>query len=186
MLRRFIVPILVAVAMLSASSAVAGPIDFRFMALPTGGAVSGAPGTTVGWGYELANPSPTDWLVITALNADPFSNGTPSAGPFDSPILGPGTQVTVPYGGGFGLYELTWDSGAPLGFMNSGIFVLSGEFWDGDPLAGGAWLAAANDQSSPYSATVTAETPIPDPGSTLLLLGMSVVGLGAARRRLRT
>lgn len=28
-------------------------------------------------------------------------------------------------------------------------------------------------------------TPVPDPGSTLLLLGMSLVGLGTARRRLR-
>ncbi|HYR88897.1 MAG TPA: hypothetical protein VE422_32780, partial [Terriglobia bacterium] len=67
---------------------------FTFSLLPAGGTVSGTPGSTVGWGYTVANLS-TNWLLTTNLSADLFLNGTPNA-LFDFPILAPGALGNHP------------------------------------------------------------------------------------------
>src|ERR1035437_6525673 len=96
--------------------------DVLFTLLPADGNVFGSPGSTVGWGYSLANNDPTNWFLTILLNSDSFANGTPSL-LFDFPIVAPGATVSVPYDPGTaGLYELTWDIGAPVGFVNSGNF----------------------------------------------------------------
>ena len=110
--------------------------------------------------------------------------GTPRA-LFDFPIVAPGTTATVAFDAlaGLGLYQLTWDPTAPAGFVNSGTFVLSAEWWSGDPTAGGSFLAGADDQSAPYTATVTAvAVPVP---STLLLTagGLAALCLMRANRK---
>ena len=148
---------------------------FTFSTLPGSGDVAGPAGSTVGWGYSITNNSLTDWLVTTAISAGTFFNGIPSA-IFDFPILAPGATISVPFSaaGGLGLYELTWNATAPAGFVNSGTFDLSAEWWNGDPFAGGSFLALAADETAPYTATVTARAlPVP---STLLLM---VLGLAA-------
>lgn len=83
-----------------------------------------------------------------------------------------------------GLYELTWNSSAPLGFTNAGNFVLNAEWWNGDPSAGGSFSSAAPNSIQPYSATVTTATPEP---ATVGLVGLVLLAiplrLRTARRR---
>ena len=52
--------------------------------------------------------------------------------------------------------------------------------WNGD----NHWPLDENNGIFPISFSFGESTSVPDPGSTLLLLGMSLVGLFAARRRL--
>jgi hypothetical protein len=179
MRRLVLLPALTVAALLVCTPASAAP-DFTFAVLPAGGAVAGPAGSTVGWGYDITNPSATDWLELLSVNADPFVNGTP-LNIFDLPILAPLATRTVPYDGINGLYELTWDAGAPAGFVNSGVFVLTAQFWDGDPLAGGTLIGPANDQSDDYAATVTGGV-APEP-ATMLLVGSGLIAF--ARRRAR-
>ena len=124
--------------------------------------ISGDAGSTIGWGYTLINES-ADWLVLTGISAGSFSHATPDSSLFDFPILAPGASWSVAYDPGLlqGLFQLTWDALARRGFINTGLFVLSAEFWNDDPFAGGAVIGAAPDFSAAYSATVTAPAPVP-------------------------
>ncbi len=155
--------------------------SFTFSLLPGSGAIAGAPGSTIGWGYTITNQSAVEWLVLTSLSADPFLHATPDASLFLFPILAPSASLTVPYSAsGFqGLFQIGWDVTAPVGFTNSGLFLLGGEFWDADPFSGGAFVALATDQSAAYSATVTAAVPEP---SGLLLTGIGALCLFRLRR----
>lgn len=139
--------------------------------LPSDGNVSGPPGSTVGWGYSFTNDSVSDWFVTTDLSSDSFSNGTPTS-LFDFPDLGPGGMVTESFDpvNGVGLFGLVWDLSAPAGFVNSGNFVLSGEWWTGDPANGGQFIANAPDTALSYTARVSASTTTtPEPSSFVLL-----------------
>jgi hypothetical protein len=82
--------------------------------------------------------------------------------------------VTVAFVPGLsGLFQFTWDLSAPAGFENIGTFLLSAEFWTGDPFGGGSFVDFATDQSAPYIARVSSTgTPIPEP-STLILLALA-------------
>lgn len=121
-------------------------------------AVTSPAGLTTGWGYSLHNESSSLWLVTTDLSAGTFQNATPDQ-IFDFPDLAPGATVTVPYDPvtPAGLYQISWDSNAPSGFVNSGTFSLSAEWWSGDPLTDGSFVATAPVASQPYAATVTPE-----------------------------
>jgi PEP-CTERM motif len=165
-----------------------GPVHanpFTFSVTPAGGAVSGEPGSTIGWGYTLLNPSLTDWLMLTAVSADVFEHVVlADAGIFDYPILAPGASVSMPWAmGSAGLYEITWDVQAPLGFTQPGSFIVGGEWWSGDPgQSGAAFLQLATDQTAAYSATVAAPAAVPEP-STLLLMTSALALLSLARTR---
>jgi hypothetical protein len=160
-------------AMLSlAPSAYAGV--YTFTTLPFDGSTAGPPGSTIGWGYTVNNLSQTDWLVTTGLNTDSFLDGT-AISLFDFPDLAPGTSVTPAFDPnlGSGLYQLTWDLTAADGTLDSGLFTLSAEWWNGDPLNGGSFLTAAPDTMAGYSATVSS---VPEPSCFLLLAaGMLVL-----------
>ena len=130
--------------------------SITFGLLPSDGNVSGPAGSLVGWGYSITNESATDWFFATDLNSDSFSNGTPNM-LFDFPEFAPGANVTEAFDpvNGIGLYEFQWDPSAPVGYVNSGDFTLSGQSYDGDPFNGGNFIADATDTLSPYSATVS-------------------------------
>jgi hypothetical protein len=151
-----------------AGTASANP--FTFSTVPGSGVISGPAGSTIGWGYTLTNTSLTDWLVLTAVSADVFQFATASAAIFDFPVLAPGSSLTVSYLAGLaGLFELIWDPNAPIGFVNSGTFIVSAEWWAGDPFAGGSFLGFATEQSALYSASVTAPvTAVPEPSGLFL------------------
>src|SRR5205085_7828489 len=101
----------------------------------------------------------SNWFESTALNSDSFANGTPTL-LFDFPILAPGGTVTEAFDAvnSIGLFELQWDLSVPVGFVNSGNFTLSGQWFDGDPLNGGNFIAVAADIAVRYSASATGTT----------------------------
>jgi hypothetical protein len=85
---------------------------------------------------------------------------------------------------GIGLCELQWDPSAPVGFVNSGDFILSGQWYEGDPFNGGNYIADATDTLLPYSAAVTGSVSgVPEPSSFLLLAGGIVAIIGWRRLR---
>jgi hypothetical protein len=169
------------VLLLSASVAHAGPITFSL--LPGDGVISGAPGSTIGWGYSITNES-TLWLEVFNFSGATIENTQAAESLFEYPIVAPGTTHTVEYDPAnfAGLYQLTWDATAPVGFVSTGFFVLSGQFLDGDPFEGGNVVESAEDLVTSYTATVTAATAVPEP-STLLLFTTSLVATGIVRRR---
>jgi hypothetical protein len=176
---RCLVILALATLLCSATSAQANPITFSL--LPPNGAIAGAPGSTIGWGYSISNNSAL-WLEVSGLGADPFQHATADASLFDFPILAPFATWTVAYDPAnfAGLFQITWNASAPVGFTNSGLFTLSGNFFDADPLAGGLFVDFAPTQSAAYSASVAAA--VPEPG-TLGLVAMGVGLTGFVRRR---
>lgn len=164
----------------------ADSFTFSFATTPASGAISGAAGATIGWGYTITNLDPDHWLVASGLNSDLFQHATPDAFLFDLPVLAPGATLTVSYSPGLaGLFELTWDNNAPVGFTNVGNFVLSADFYSGDPFNGGYFLQSGQDQQTPYAATVLSpvNNEVPEPASALLFA--SGLCAFAARRRIR-
>jgi hypothetical protein len=163
----------------SVSSARADTLAYTFGTVPAAGVINGPSGSTIGWGYTITNESATDWLVTTGLNAGLFLDGTPDGSYFDFPVVAPEQTVTTDFDLDTfaGLYGLTWDADAPVGFTDSGQFTLSAEWWTGDPSAAGAFIEVAADVNAGYSASVAnVESSVPEPSSLALVL----VGLGAA------
>lgn len=156
-------------------SAIADEI-FTFDLIPADGNVNGAAGSTVGWGYSITNQSSTDWLVTTNLVSDSFSNATLNL-LFDFPEIAPGTTVTESFDAlnNVGLYDLVWDATAPGGFVNSGNFTLSAQWFDGDILSGGNYIVDAPDTNAAYSASVTAGAATPEPHT--FFLGIIAIGV---------
>jgi hypothetical protein len=175
------------------SSGAAFADSYSFSLIPPSGNIQGAPGSTIGWGYSIANQSSSQWLETTLLNADLVQNATFDFSYFDLPILAPDTTVTVTFDtvAFTGLAALTWDASAPAGFTNSGNFYLSAQWLNGDPFGGGNFLAEA-DATAAYSATVSVATPEPSAVMTLateLILPLAFCLLfmrGVIPRRKRT
>jgi hypothetical protein len=180
--RRF-AAMLILVALGPATVAETAPI---LQTIPANGDISGSPGVTIGWGYSITNDDPVNWLVTSGVGADPFLSGTPDGSVFDFPIVAPGATVILPFDStlAFGLYSFTWDLGTPVGAVNTGTFVVSAEWWDGEPGTGGNFVDFAADLTAPYSVTA-AVAPVPEPASVGLLL-LGAVARWARRRRQRT
>lgn len=163
--------------------------SFSFTLVPVSGDISGPPGSTIGWGYTLTNDTAL-WIQPMGVSADAFLNGTPNV-LFDFPAVAPGSFVTLNFSlvatgacsfPPCGLYSLTWDTTAPVGFVNSGSFIVSSDFYSGDPNNGGTDLGPAPDASAAYSATVTGSG-TPEPSSlTLMVSGLAGLGLRLGRR----
>ncbi|RZT10226.1 PEP-CTERM protein-sorting domain-containing protein [Duganella sp. CF402] len=184
MKHRYLRTLLVLLLSMLSLGAHALPFTFTFAAGPAGGAVSGLPGQTVGWGYQLVNTDSSNWFVPTQLNVSSFSLGVPDASYFDFPILAPGASVDAAFDALLhtGLYGVQIFPFALAGQSDSGLFTVSGEWWSGDPLAGGIFLQAADGVQAAYSLTVAAAA-LPLPGSLpLLALGAALL-LARQRRR---
>lgn len=154
-------------ALLAGTSSLLVADTFSFELIPPNGSISGPAEMTLGWGYSLSNNSSKDWLVTTALNADAFLYGSPNS-VFDFPVLNPGAELIANFDPSIpaGLYEFTWDASAPSGATNTGDFTLSAQWWTGDPLMGGVFLANADTLSVPYSVSLFT----PEPESLGLIL----------------
>lgn len=167
---------------LASLSTQAGVIDFSVF--PSDGEISGAPGSTVGWGYSITNNS-SNYVVTTAINADLFQYGVPLS-IFDFPVINPGSTVTKAFSVDIsGLFQFLVSNDSPIDFINSGLFILSSEFYTNDPLENGSFISSANDVVAFYSIkTVENTSSVPEPASLILLLaGLSILGVRNIRSR---
>ncbi len=163
------------VCMLLACGASAAPI---LTLNPVSGALSGAPGSTIGWGFTITSDLP-DYMAITYVEFTPppaFGTFTDFAG-YNFLVIGPSGTVTQAFNAGamsgLGSFQI-------LGSATPGVY--NGELWvhwesyaddpsggpSGDPTGSGVFQPAV-------SITVTAPTAVPEPGSWLMFAG----GLGA-------
>jgi hypothetical protein len=165
--------------------------DITLTLIPASGNISGAPGSTVGWGYTLTNNT-SEWIQTMNVSSDPFQKGTPNV-ILDFPAVAPDGSVTLDFSlvttascafTPCGLYELAWDTAAPAGFVNSGTFTVSSDFFSAEPGTPGAVdLGPAPDASAAYSATVRGTHVTPEPsGLFLLVSGLGVIGLRVSKR----
>ena len=141
MKNRWVLLLIVAVVALPASGFAD---DIALTLLPLSGDIGGLSGSTVGWGYTITNNTAL-WIQTEAVTSDAFLNGTPNQ-IFDFPAVAPGSFVTLDFSlvvtglcsfPPCGLYALAWDFSAPVGFVNSGTFIVSSDFYNGDPNNGG-------------------------------------------------
>jgi hypothetical protein len=171
---RMKVGLIVFVVMLFCSTIAFADSSYTFSVLPPSGNIVGPSGSTIGWGYSITNEDLALWLLTSNLTSSPFAAGTADASLFDFPVVAPNSTVSLPYDpvAHTGLFALTWDTGAPVGFINTGVFTLSAQFWTGNPSAGGSFLKNAADETSAYSATASSPTgvPLPEPSSLALML----------------
>ncbi|MGH9396194.1 MAG: PEP-CTERM sorting domain-containing protein [Terriglobia bacterium] len=165
--------------------------DVTLTLIPASGDVSGSLGSTVGWGYTLTTNT-SNWLETLSVSAGSFIDGPPNL-IFDFPNVGPNSSLTEDFplvstascsSPPCGLYEFTWNSNAPSGDVNSGMFTVSSEYFSGDaanPASND--LGPAPDASASYSVSVSSSTTVTPEPSTVLLLLTGLCGLGLWHRR---
>ena len=157
---------------------------------PEDGLISGTPGSTVGWGFNLAS-DPLAWTSITGVV--PLGESNPTLGLFIDLITPQGGPVfgALPPGGpdwvqafdplnflGFGSYSI--DPTALPGDGNTGTFLVLYETFSGNPATCGSCFLDSGVALVPFAVTVVAA---PEPASTALLgLALMVVALRRARR----
>jgi hypothetical protein len=156
--------------------------------LPSSGAVSGIPGSTVGWGYALTNNSASNFFISETVDSSLALsvNGTADASVFDLPTLAPLQTVSLAYDplNLLGLFQFTWNTNVPVGTTETGNFIVYGQFCS-DPANLSTCGNVVSSSSASFTATVTSPVAgVPEP-STLLFLAAGIAGLGL-RLRYRT
>jgi hypothetical protein len=161
--------------------------------IPAGGAVTGSPGQTVGWGFTITNSTPYYLLFDASYFCEPGQDPasttcTQSLGTYQDYIANNGTEIapmsmlTESFNAntmtGFGAYNIS--PTALVGATDSGNLVATYMEYQGDPFNGGTQVSGDIELSAPASVTVVAATPEP-PSGILITLG----GLGALLCRTR-
>ena len=155
---------------------------------PLGGAISGTPGATVGWGFTLTNT--TDYLVVSSASFVPATSlGTfTDFSAFNFFVVGPAPDSTsvsrvfdAPSQAGIGSFTI--DAGALVGAVASGQIVLSYDLYSvspNNPLFNPDTDTLSNGNTLAVNASVTV---VPEPEGLLLLTAGLIVLYGAHRRR---
>ncbi len=166
-------------------SATAGRADsITFSTIPLAGKISGTPGSTVGWGYNLNNNTP-DWVLFTSLGSNGFSVGTPSG-----LFLSGGLQLFAPHQtqsatfdatASQGLFQVMIDPGAAIGASDSGTFLLVAWLFSGNPFGTSSNFLGSETLSADYTVTVKG-TKVPEP-SVLLLLSIGFLGVAIVTKK---
>jgi hypothetical protein len=150
---------------------------------PIDGFLSGAPGSAVGWGYDVSTDS--DYILIDYLGFDDLTPvGTQNLLPPPSTGASAGSDVIVPWIAGVSGFEYDIDPGAIAGSSSTGgVFLVYDEYTDSTlntQVASGATVYATNN-----GVQVNAEVEVtPEPGSLLLFgCGIAAAALIKLRRR---
>jgi hypothetical protein len=171
---------------------------------PPDGVISGAPGSTVGWGFSLTNGA--DWVSIDSVTTENESSplGGVSGGftSYMDLLGGLSNGVTPPDktwalafspgspGTGLGQYAI--DPGTPSGASDSGDFVIFYDEFSADPNTCGSCyvdtlqLFDSNGNAPAFTINVPA-SPVPEPAlPMLMILWMAlIIGLRKAFREAR-
>ena len=180
-------------------AAAAGPVTIALT--PADGAMSGLPGSTVGWGFSLTNGSADFLLVANSYFCQPgqdplFITCTQSLGTYNdfiannATLVAPGvTTAPQPFDAGTsqGLGEYIIDGTALPGQADSGSLIVVYDLFDANPFPNGA-NQIGGDAELPVSASVTVlgvTSAAPEPGTVLLLgLGLAtMLALTVLRKR---
>ena len=156
--------------------------EWEFSTLPPDGVIAESKREVIGWGYSAANHSPNLWLFISYIYNDTQFEQAESKALFDFPVLSPGQEIQVPLTELSGIVTLTWDAGVPMGFVNSGKFVVSAQWYDGDPFAEGQFVEEAVEKQVFYQARVTESPAVAAPEPMTFALVVLIVGLYMATK----
>ena len=157
---------------------------------PNGGALSGTPGSIVGWGFTISDS--TEYAVVTetsfcatgsvASNL-PCTNtlGVYSDFAGNFPIIGPtpdSSSVTEPFSNAsqLGYGGLVIGAGASLGTVLTGEIAIIYDLYTEDPVTGSNPVQIGGDNFTflPASVTVTGGAAVPEPGA-LAPLGLALI-----------
>ena len=166
------------------------------LVLTPASSLSGAPGATVGWGFQITNDA--NYIEITSasfcLSPWPYC-ASPTTGSFTDFISGH-NDIIVGFPGGTdpatvaqafdpiaftGIGSFAIDPGAPIGAADVGTIVLTYNVFDADPNDPGA-NTLATDQVLTAVANVEVASSTPEP-ATFGVFGLGLVGLAAVGRR---
>jgi hypothetical protein len=152
--------------------AVASPAQAAMITLLPNTPLEGAPGATIGWGYDITNTQlePATFIPTGAQILTGGIDAIVDTSIYDFPVIAPGASATQAYTGSLGLVALT------LGNVPSGT-VITGEVY------GYFMYGDGTEESGPISLTFQA-TVVPEP-ATLLLFGGGLAGIAAGRLRRR-
>jgi hypothetical protein len=170
------------VVLIVAAAAVAHADPILSLTLTPGGALSGAAGSTIGWGYTLSNTenmyaviTGADFCgaVITSPCSTPLGAFTDFIAQFNFTVIDPFSTVTSAFDpdsfSGIGSYLV--DAGALPGDSFLGQITLTYDFYSDAPGVG--LVSADNRVSTTASILVTADsgspTPLPLPGTLMLM-----------------
>jgi hypothetical protein len=172
-----------------------------FTSTPANGALFGAPGSTVGWGFTIADSAEFVLLsqtgfCVTAVQVSDLpctaqiqAVGTYTDFSFNAPVVGPpsdSSPVARNFDSighnGFGEFQIS--GGAAVGTILSGEIAIVYDRFTSDPNTdpNAVQVGGDNFTSLPASVNVTAITAAPEPGMTLPL-GLSLAGLVWLGRR---
>jgi hypothetical protein len=156
---------------------------------PVDGSLSGAPGSAVGWGYDLSTDS--DYVTIEYLGFDDFTPvGTQNL--FAPPPTGAtaGDDIVVPWIEGTSGFEYDIDPDAVVGSSTSGgVYVVYDAFTDStqsDQIVFGQTLyatSAGDPVTAEILVTSGSASVTPEPGTLLLLAGGGALLILRKRRK---
>jgi hypothetical protein len=175
------------------ATSITGSINFEGGTIDLNGPISTATTITAFGGFSIVNGNagvaPTGSFAGTQGSAVTFAGAplvfSPSSSYVDNPVL-----WTFTFGGNIYSFDLTSvvssvGVGPSLNLAGSGILTISGGVYT--PTAGTFSLSATGAGSGPLNETfgfTAGNSAVPDGGTTVMLLGVALSGLGLLRKKL--